>query len=182
MPVRRCEPAGRLLAVKMDSNLAGDNTNGLDSFTQVEGVDNVDLTGDNILRSRQYLDDANCDMEDRVMFVSPASLMSVYAIERYRSNLYTSSSGTLPGNKGRGYVGRLIDVACDLYETTNLEAGSAGKKNAMMHKEAIALIVQKEVTVDQRKPVNAIKTHLLAWQAYGFKKMRSTFGVEMDGK
>lgn len=173
---------GRLLAVKKDNYIASDNTNGLDSFTQVVGTDNVDVTGDDILRSRQYIDDANGDMDGRVAFVSPATLMSIYGIERYRNNLYSASAGTLPGNKGRGFVGRLIDVACDLYETTNLEAGSAGKKNAMMQKQAIALITQLDVTVDQRKPVNAIKTHLLAWQVYGIKKMRNTFGVEIDGK
>lgn len=171
---------GYLMAEKLDSNLAGDNSNGLDSFTQVVGTDAIDVTDPNILRCMQYLDDANALPTERFLVVSPATLMSLYGIEKFMNSLYASSAGNLRGNKGYGHVGSIYDL--EVYKTTNLEAGASGTKNAVFQREAIALIQQEDVTVDLRKPVNAIKVHILAWNAYGFKKLRNTAGVELDGK
>lgn len=171
---------GFLVAEQIDSTIAGDNTDGLDSFTQVVGTDNVDLTDDDVLRARQYLDDANGMNSERYMVVSPATLMTFYKEEKYINQLYKNAIGNFDASKGRGYVGRIYD--CDVYETTNLESGANGKKNAMFHREAIALIIQKEINVEHRLPANQLATNVIVWGMYGIKKMRNTLGVEMDGK
>lgn len=174
------EEIGRAIAEAIDTAIAGDNSEGIDSFTQVEGTDNVDVTDDNVLRCIQYLDDANAPGDGRAMVVSPATLMSLRKIEKYVNSLYSAGAGALAGRKTRGYIGPVYDL--DVYETTNLEAGSSGKKNGVFQKEAISLTMQQDVEVTFREPHDEFATAVRAQALYGLKKLRNTFGVELDGK
>jgi hypothetical protein len=173
---------GRAISAKLDAKLASDTTDGIDGFsaTQAVGTVNVDVTDDNILRARQYLDDANAPHENRYLAVSPATLMSLYKIDKFVNNLYATAVGAMPGNKGRGYVGRIYDF--DVYETTNLVNKAPGTANGAWQKNVIVLVVQKKPEVTKREPHDEFATAIRAQLLYGFTNVRTASGVEVLGK
>ena len=168
---------GRAVGQKIDTDVGTE----MDTFSQTVGTDNVDLTDDNVLRGMQYQDDANADASDRFMAVSPATLGSFRKIDKYMNSLYASSSAALAkGINQRGYVGDIYNLGTHV--STNLPAGSAGTKNMLWHRSAVALVMQKDVSVQRREPHDELAEAIVAWTVYGIKLMRNAVGVEMDGK
>ena len=168
---------GRAVAQKVDTDVLAD----LDTATQAVGTDNVDLTDDNVLRAMQYLDDANAEASDRFMVMSPATLGGFRKIDKYMSSLYASSAAALAkGTNQRGYIGDIYNVGSHV--TTNLPAGTSGKKGFLFHRYTTALVMQKDISVQKREPHDELADAIVAWTIYGIKQMRATLAVEMDGK
>ena len=171
---------GEACAIKIDSELAGDNSNGLDAFTAT-GTDNVDITEDTLFTAETNLGDNNAPLQDRFLVVSPASRASLLKIEAFRNSLYQSTIGSIGGDKGRGYLGRVYTY--DVYESNNLEDGTSGKKNAMFQREAIAYAEQQSVTMVQDLNIEDGLFHQYAgYVVYGHKMVKSAFGREIAGK
>ena len=171
---------GKALALFTDSELASDNTNGLDAFTAI-GVDNVDVTDDVVLAGIAVLDNANADYESRYLVVSPSTYISLLKIERYANSLYGGSVGNLDGSKGTGYVGSIYNV--DVYKSNNLEAGTAGKKNALFQKEAIAFAEQQSVKiVNDMNIEDGLLEQYVGYNVFGHVMVKSGFGSEVAGK
>jgi len=171
---------GEACAIKIDSELAGDNSNGLDAFTAT-GTDNVDITEDTLFTAETNLGDNNAPLQDRFLVVSPASRASLLKIEAFRNSLYQSTVGSIGGDKGRGYLGRVYTY--DVYESNNLEDGTSGKKNAMFQREAIAYAEQQSVTMVQDLNIEDGLFHQYAgYVVYGHKMVKSAFGREIAGK
>ena len=171
---------GEACAIKIDSELAGDNSNGLDAFTAT-GTDNVDITEDTLFTAETNLGDQNAPLQDRFLVVSPASRASLLKIEAFRNSLYQSTIGSIGGDKGRGYLGRVYTY--DVYESNNLEDGTSGKKNAMFQREAIAYAEQQSVTMVQDLNIEDGLFHQYAgYVVYGHKMVKSAFGREIAGK
>ena len=164
---------GEACAIKIDSELAGDNSNGLDAFTAT-GTDNVDITEDTLFTAETNLGDNNAPLQDRFLVVSPASRASLLKIEAFRNSLYQSTIGSIGGDKGRGYLGRVYTY--DIYESNNLEDGTSGKKNAMFQREAIAYAEQQSVTMVQDLNIEDGLFHQYAgYVVYGHKMVKSAF-------
>ena len=171
---------GEACAIKIDSELAGANSNGLDAFTAT-GTDNVDITEDTLFTAETNLGDNNAPLQDRFLVVSPASRASLLKIEAFRNSLYQSTIGSIGGDKGRGYLGRVYTY--DVYESNNLEDGTSGKKNAMFQREAIAYAEQQSVTMVQDLNIEDGLFHQYAgYVVYGHKMVKSAFGREIAGK
>jgi hypothetical protein len=168
------------VALKVDSELAADNTNGLDAFTAV-GTDNVDITEDTLLTAETNLGDQNAPLENRFLVVSPASRASLMKIEAFRNSLYQGAIGNVDGSKGRGFLSHVFTY--DIYESNNLESGTSGKKNAMFHQEAIAYAEQQSLTmVADMNIEDGLFNQFAGFAVYGFIMVKSTFGREVDGK
>ena len=171
---------GEACAIKIDSELAGDNSNGLDAFTAT-GTDNVDITEDTLFTAETNLGDNNAPLQDRFLVVSPASRASLLKIEAFRNSLYQSTIGSIGGDKGRGYLGRVYTY--DVYESNNLEDGTSGKKNAMFQREAIAYAEQQSVTMVQDLNIeDGLFNQTAGYVVYGHKMVKSGFGREIAGK
>lgn len=167
---------GRAVAEKVDTDVY----TMLDGTSATEGTDNVDLTDQNVINSRVTLDEANAPDNDRVMIISPATLGSFFQEEKYVNSLYTGAVGGIPGDAPRGYRGRIYDY--DVYTTTNLPDGSAGKKNFAFQKEGSALVMQQDIQIQKREPHDELADAVVAWTVYGTKLMRGGIVIEMDGK
>lgn len=170
---------GKAIAIQIDTELAADNTNGLDALTAL-GTDNVDVEEDTLFDAEVVLDNANAPMEDRYFVYSPATRVSLQKIEAFRSNLYSGignlMAGAAPGKQGHVY-------SYDLVQSTNLESGTSGKKNALFQKECIALVVQKDVTmVEDMNIEDGLFRQVAGFAVYGFKLVKSGYGREVDGK
>ena len=167
---------GRAVAEKVDTDVY---TN-LDTTSATEGTDNVDLTDQNVINSRVTLDEANAPDSDRYMIISPATLGAFFQEEKYINSLYAGAIGNVPGDAPRGYRGRIYDY--DVYSTTNLPSGSAGKKNFAFQREGAALVMQQDISVQKREPHDELADAIVAWTIYGTKLMRGGIVVEMAGK
>ena len=171
---------GEACAITIDNELATDNSNGLDAFTAI-GTDNVDITEDTLFTAETNLGDSNAPLQDRFLVVSPASRASLLKIEAFRNSLYQSTIGSIGGDKGRGYLGRVYTY--DVYESNNLEDGTSGKKNAMFQREAIAYAEQQSVTMVQDLNIEDGLFHQYAgYVVYGHKMVKTDFGREIAGK
>lgn len=174
------EDIGGSVATQIDADLAGDNTDGIDALIAV-GVDNVDITLDDLISIETTLNDASAKEEDRFVVVSPASRGSLVNIEKLSNSLYAATTGVVKGDKGKGYLGPVLSF--ETYMSNNLEAGTAGKKNAAFQRECIALCVSKELQVVRDTNIeDGIIDQIAGYAVYGFKLVKSNHGRELDGK
>lgn len=168
------------IAAQIDTELAADNTNGFDALTAI-GVDNVDVSEDDVITGETVLNDSRCPAENRYFVVSPATRASLMKIEAFRSSLFAASIGNLKGSVTNGYVGDVLSL--HVHMSTLLEAGTSGKKNAMFHRECIAFAAQTDVKMwEVINVTDGIFREIAGGKVYGFKLVKSTFGREVDGK
>ena len=172
---------GEAIALAEDADIGADNTNGYDAFTTVVGTDNVDLTEDDLLTIQTNLNNQNAPLDGRVGVCSPATIASLLKVEAFRNQMYKDTMGNMDGGKGAGAQGSLLTF--QMYMSNNLEAGTAGKKNAFFQKEAIAYASQIKI---QREHDTNIEDGLfvqdVSYMTCGFKLMKVAFGNEADGK
>jgi hypothetical protein len=172
---------GEAVALKVDSELASDNSNGIDGFSQTQGTDNVDVTEDDLIAAETQLDEANAPLNDRFLVISPATRGSLMKLDVFKNSLYAASVGNVDGSKGRGYLSSVYTY--DIYVSNNLEAGTSGKKNGLFQREAIAYAAQKGLTVVKDLNIEeGLINQYAGYMVYGFKEVKDTFGVEIAGK
>jgi hypothetical protein len=172
--------APEAIAQQVDYELASDGTNGFDAFTAI-GTDNVDVTEPVVLSGEQVLNENHAPLAGRYFVFSPATYASLIQIEAFRNQLYKDSIGNLSGDKGPGYVGHILTLDC--YMHADLEAGTSGKKNFIGQTEAIAFAEQQSVKVIQATNIaDGGFFEYMAYNVYGFKQVKSSFGREVDGK
>ena len=174
------EGIGQALALKVDSKIASDGTNGYDAFTAI-GADNVDVTDDVILEGETNLNNVNAPLNGRYFVMSPATRASLMQIDVIRNQWYANTVGNLPGDKGAGYMGKLYTLDC--YMSNNLESGTAGIKNFIGQTECIAYASQQEVKIVKDLNIeDGLFNQVVGYMVYGFIQVKSTFGREVDGK
>lgn len=174
------DAAGPSIAEQVDYELASDDTNGLDALTTAVGADNVDVTDDVILESETNLNNVNAPLNDRFFVMSPATRGSLMQIEAIRNQLY-GKLGNISATAGQGYLGPLYTLQC--YMTNNLEAGTSGKKNAIFHRYAIAFAEQQSVKVEKGLNIaGGLINEYAAYNVYGFKMIKASFGYVVNGK
>ncbi len=168
------------LALQLDNYFASNATNGIDVFTDI-GADNVDITDDVILEGETNLNNVNAPLDGRVMVISPASRASLMQIEPIRNQLYGSTVGNLSGAKGAGFLGKIYTL--DVYMSNNLETVTSGKRNAIFHKEAIAIARQQTVRIEKGLNIaDGLFNEFVGYIVYGGKTVKSTFGRAVLGK
>ena len=171
---------GQAVALQADSDVASDNSNGLDAFTAI-GTDNVDITEDTLFTAETNLDDNNAPAENRHLVVSPASKASLMKIEAFRNSLYGGAVGNLPGDRPYGLIGSVYSY--DVWVSNNLESGTSGKKNALFQMEAIAGAMQRNITMVADVNIeDGIFNQVAGYAVYGIKLVKTAFGREVDGK
>jgi len=172
--------AGPSIAEQVDYELASDATNGIDALTAI-GADGVDVTNDVILEGEQNLNDVNAPVTDRVFVYSPATHRSLMQIEQFRNSLYGGTVGQVQGSKGQGYMNHIYTL--DFYQSNNLKAGTLGKKGGIFHKYCIAFAEQVSVKIEKGLNIaDGLFNEYAAYNCYGFKLVKSTFGREVDMK
>ena len=159
--------AGYAIAAQVDSYMAGL----FNSFSQSVGTEGQALTDNVILEAKEYLDLANAPFSDRVMIIDPESLSDLLKIDKFVRMDYVPGGAVANGQVGKIY-------GCNVYITNNLETINTNYHGAcMMHKEALALVMQQEPTTktwhwDERS------TQVIRCEAvWGALEMRDTFGV-----
>ena len=168
---------GYALALAVDDVLAGL----VDNFSNTVGTLAVELTDDELLRARQYLDDADAPQDSRVMVVSPAQETGLLKLDRFVHNDYESVHG--PARETgleKAYVSSFMGMP--IYRSVNVEGtNSAGHDNGMFQKEALALVMQIAPKTYHQFDIDYIVDKVAVEQLYGTREMRDDHGVFMKG-
>ena len=158
---------------KMDATIAALAT----GFSQITGTAGTDVTDAVVLRSIQYLDDANAPLTDRHFAVKPAVKGDILGLDKFVlfQNVGPGSDGSrsLTGKLGEVY-GVEVGVTTQVTTTT----GSPDTINNMMfHKDAIGMAVAMPMRVQSDYELRGLSTLLVADALWGVIETRDTFGV-----
>lgn len=168
---------GYALDLAVDDVLAGLP----DDVTNTVGTLATDLTYENLLRARQYLDDANVPDEDRVMVVSPAQESGMMKLEHFINRDYKEQMGATQGQKGnKAWFGNWLGMP--VYKSVNVEGtNAAGHDNVMFQHEAFALVMQMKPKFESMRDIDYLVDKVAAQQLYGTKEMRDDHAVWLQG-
>jgi|2_EtaG_2_1085320.scaffolds.fasta_scaffold22774_2 hypothetical protein len=175
------EYAGKMgfaLALAIDDVLAGL----IDNFSNTVGTLAVENTDDELLRARQYLNDANAPKSDRVIILSPAAETGFLKLDKYIRDDYSGVHGTGARETSlqEAYVASFYRMPA--YVSTNTEgSNAAGHDNGMFQKEALALVVQMKPTAHSMYDIDYLVDKVAIEQLYGTREMRDDHGVWMKG-
>lgn len=169
---------GYALALGIDDALAVR----VDAFSNTVGSLAQDLTDDDLLRARQYLNDANAPQTDRAFIISPAAETSLLKLDKYTRDDYSGVHGTTGRETGlqQAYVTSFYRIPA--YVTTNVDGGNAGgHDNALLQKEALGLVVQMKPTIHSAYDIDYLVDKVAIEQLHGSQEMRDDHGVWVKG-
>lgn len=167
---------GRSQAEKFDTDLMTE----ADGTTNEKGVDNVAISDDVILESREVLDANNNPYDGRSFVVSAETYNDLFKIDKFVNQLTSASVGNLDGSKGRGYVGPVYEAK--VYVSNNIPAGAAGNKNFYFQKSGLGYAINSDVEVTFREPHDEFAKAVRARMIYGVKRMRAASVIEVAAR
>lgn len=167
---------GYALDLAVDDVLAGL----IDDFSQTVGTLASDLTYTDLLRARQYLDDADVPEDGRNIVVSPAQEAGMMQIEHFINSDYTGQNGVAKGGGPKGWIGSWLGMG--IWKSTNVEGtNAAGHDNGMFHGDAIGLIQQMLPKFESSRDIDYFVDKVAAQQLHGSKELRDDHGVWLKG-
>jgi N4-gp56 family major capsid protein len=168
---------GYALALAIDDVLAGYP----DNFSQFVGTLAVGLTYQDLLRARQYLDDAEAPEDGRVIVVSPAEEANFLQMDHFINKDYITAGGsTQTSDLSRGFIGNWMGMP--VHKSTNVEGTNVGgHDNAMFQKEALTLVVQMEPKIETMRDIDYLCDKVAIQQLHGSREMRDDHGVWLKG-
>lgn len=167
---------GYALDLAVDDVLAGLP----DNLTNTVGTLAGALSYDDLLRARQYLDDADAPEENRVIIVAPAQEAEMMKLDYFINADYTGGNGVTKGQGEKGYIGGWLGMP--VYKSVNVEGtNAAGHDNVMFHKEAFALVMQMKPKFESMRDIDYLVDKVASQQLYGTLEMRDDHGVWMQG-
>lgn len=168
---------GYALDLAVDDVLAGL----VDNFSQIVGTLAVELSYDDLLRARQYLDDADAPDNERALVVSPAQESGMMKLDHFIGRDYKESQGVTTGMNGnRAWFGMWLGMP--VYKSVNVEGtNSAGHDNGMFHREALALVMQMKPKFESARDIDFLVDKVAGQQLYGTREIRDDHGVFARG-
>jgi len=168
---------GYALGLAVDDVLAGL----IDNFSNTVGTLAVENTYDELVRARQYLDDANAPQTERYMVVSPAAEAGLLKQDNFINNDYAKIHGDLrETGQEFAYTGSFLGMP--IYKSVNVEGtNAAGHDNGMFQRQALALVMQERPTVFQQFDIDYLVDKVVVEQLYGTQEMRDDHGVFVKG-
>ncbi len=138
------------------------------------GTQGSALTDDVMIAAIEALNEANIPFEDRSLVVDPESITDLLKIDKFLREDYVTKGAV---ESAKGLVGRSV-YGGKVWMTNNLEVQNTSYHSAaFLHKEAIAVIIQKDNLVDmfdwKEKFTNVVRAQVI----FGAKASRPTAGV-----
>ncbi len=138
------------------------------------------LTYDNVLRARQYIDDANAPLDGRALVISPAQEAEFLKLDQYTNRDYDPLHGNTVAMADRAYIGTWLNIP--VYKSTNVDgSNAAGHSNGLFQKEAFALVVQMNPQSHQMWDMDFFADKTSIEQLRGNATMRSDHVCRMQG-
>lgn len=160
---------GYAIAKQIDTNVAAL----FNTFTQTAGTEGVTVDFDTLLDAKRQLDLVDAPSDNRYLIIDPETLQDLMQDDRFTSTLYQAGDAI-----GKGWIGQNKVLGCTVYMTTNLEAINTNYHGAtMMHREAIAGVMKKNISYTTWREERRFTTFHRASAIYGLIVVRNTFGV-----
>ena len=167
---------GQALGQAVDDVLAGLP----DNVTNTVGTLATDLDDDDFIRARQYLNDANVPLGDRVIVVSPAQEAGMLKLDRFIHSDYAVIHGGETDGLDRAYIGTFYRMP--VYMSVNVEGtNGTGHDNTMFQREAFALLMQMTPKMRSMYDIDFLVDKIAVEQLYGTKQIRGDHAVFMQG-
>lgn len=140
----------------------------------VLGTDGAAVTDDVLLSAWETLAKNDVPMDDGnlAIIVNPSTVVDFMKMDKLVSTLYGTEGPVTAGFRGFHKVYGL-PVFC----TNNLTAATTGAYAAMLHKEAIAGVLQEEPETELYDVPIEHQIHVLTTALWGVIEVRDTFGV-----
>jgi len=138
--------------------------------TSAYGTDGQTLTDDIIIYLMETLDESDVPEDDRCIITDPSSKADLLKIDKFVRNDYVRNPVVPTGKFGDIYN-------MEVKITNNLTAATTGHYGVMMHRDALASIVQAN---PYSQKINDPKYHRIIFQVkiiYGYGELRDTFGI-----
>lgn len=159
------------LALQEDDYLAALIDDG--TITQTVGTLATELDYENLLRSDQYLNDANVPEDGRFIIISPAQKAGFLKLDHFINKDYADIRKGLLGSWLGSYP---------IFVTTNVDgSNAAGHDNVMMHKDSIAHVCQLQPYVRSWWDGDYQCAKMSAITTYGSTIRRADHAVWMKG-
>src|SRR3990167_1381726 len=128
------------------------------------GTSGVAVTDDTILNAIQLLDEGDAPQEDRTLIFRPASKRTLMKIDKF---VDAAKTGLAKGAQVTGLFGEIYGIPIFF---SNDVISSSGIHNLLFHKEAFALTMQKDVSIEKfrLKLADDVVGHIL----YGSDELR----------
>lgn len=166
------EVIGYSVAKAIDGTLAALAT----GFSQTTGTTNTAITDAVVLRSIQYLDDANAPLTNRHFVVAPSVKKDILSLDKFvlfqNTGAVNGSSRVMTGN-----LGEIYGVEIGVTTQITLSSSPITIQNMMFHRDALGLATQQSVRVQSQYKLESLAWALVADAIWGVKEMRDTFGV-----
>ncbi len=167
------EKCGYALAKQVDDILA----DRVADFAQYGGTLGVCFTDDLIRAGVQALDDANVPESDRFMIISPAEYNNMLSQDKFTNSLYKGGARAVD----TGSIGNVYGL--EVFKTTNInKSASTYADNVIMHKEALALVLQQAPRVGTFYDLDYLCWKVAVDEIYGSAEMKDTSGYWLKGK
>ena len=164
---------GYALAKDIDTKLATDFA----GFSQSVGTLGTAVSDANVLAAVKLLDDADVPQDDRFFVMTPAEKVAKLALDRWSNALYIGTGNTPVKS---GMIGDMYGL--NLAVTTNLVKPAGGQaNNAIFHRDALALVVQRSPKVHVFYDIDFFTWKLASEVIYGHQEMRDNFGILLLG-
>lgn len=135
----------------------------------VYGADGQTMTDDIIIAIMEGLDEADVPTEDRSMICDPSSRADMLKIDKFVRVDYVREPAVPTGK-----IGSIYNMP--VYITNNLTAATTGNYGAILHRDAIGLVIQKDPYVQKIEMPWVHKTKYQVKVIYGADEIRDTFG------
>lgn len=163
---------GSIMGEDIDTYLLGLHA----SFTNTavgDTVSPVPVDDDMVLACVVTLDDAKEPDEDRVWFFAPIAKANLLKLDKFTTAEKTGiTAGQINGKFGELYGG--IVVTTSMVATSGLV-----RKNMYMHKEGLAVAIQRNINIERLARVKKSQPLSGDW-LYGAKVLRATGGVVLN--
>ena len=151
------------------------------SFDQTVGTKPVTNDYENYLRAIQYLDDADAPADSRYFVISPAEEVGLLKQDVYINNDYSAIHGS-GRNTALEFAYATSFLGIPTYKSVAVNGtNTAGHDNTLMHKEALALIMQMKPTMHSMYDIDYFADKVAIEQLYGVSEVRDDHGVWIKG-
>ena len=133
-----------------------------------------------VVNAMTTLDAVNVPLEERALVVEANTMGVLRQIDTFTRYDATGSAGVAVASSAKaGLVGHVYGVP--VYMSNNIPSGTVSAtnkwKNILLHKSAIALVVQKDITMEKDRTALNLADDIVGSCVYGVKTMRANHSV-----
>ncbi len=134
------------------------------------GTDGSAITDDVLVAAVEYLDEADAPEENRSWFFDPSAKADLMKIDKFVRSDYFAADVIPTGGFRKDVYGAPVLI------TNNLTVNSTGNYGAYMHKDALAIVISENMTVDKVDQPLKHQMVLNTTALWGVGELRGTFG------